>query len=122
MLISLTCSICRGVGVYKMRKIKAAIKNFPSIAALGQVKDLFVDKTGTMTEGKIGVREVWESRRKYKVAGRADADPIGRGGFSVDGVPVRQISGTLQVLLFAHLLLFSCLCIAASFGKWDDLQ
>ncbi|EFC48833.1 predicted protein, partial [Naegleria gruberi] len=49
------------MGVLKMAKNNAIVRRLDAIESLGNITDICTDKTGTLTEGKMSVREVYLS-------------------------------------------------------------
>jgi P-type Ca2+ transporter type 2C len=56
-------------GVWRMGKRNALVKKLQAVEALGQAKILAVDKTGTLTENEIVLREVFVNGKYFKVTG-----------------------------------------------------
>ncbi|MBR9680255.1 MAG: HAD-IC family P-type ATPase, partial [Candidatus Altiarchaeota archaeon] len=51
-------TMCLAIGVKKMADQKAIVKKLPAVEALGSIDVLCVDKTGTITENNLVVKEV----------------------------------------------------------------
>ncbi|AKM82459.1 TPA: ATPase [Candidatus Berkelbacteria bacterium] len=55
-----TVSVALSFGARNLARNKALIKNLVSVETLGSTTVICTDKTGTLTTGKMTVREVWE--------------------------------------------------------------
>jgi P-type Ca2+ transporter type 2C len=71
-----TLSVSLAVGVRRMARRNALIKKLSAVEALGSTTVICTDKTGTLTEGQMTVREVWASGRSHEVTGQG-YDPAG---------------------------------------------
>lgn len=56
-------------GVWRMAKRQAVVKKLQAVEALGQAKVIAVDKTGTITQNELIVKEVFVGWRKFGVGG-----------------------------------------------------
>lgn len=56
-------------GVWRMAKNKAIVRQMAAVEAMGNADTLLVDKTGTITTGKMVIREVYFDGEKYEVSG-----------------------------------------------------
>ncbi|KAI9353333.1 hypothetical protein DFJ73DRAFT_624448 [Zopfochytrium polystomum] len=54
-------TVTMALAVSRMAVNKALVKKLPSVETLGSVSHICSDKTGTLTEGKMGVSELWTS-------------------------------------------------------------
>ncbi len=74
------------VGVQRMLGRNAIIRRLPAVETLGCATVIACDKTGTLTESAMTVREVVAGGRRYQVSGTGYQPG---GDFSRDGEPVR---------------------------------
>lgn len=64
------------LGVYKMAKRNALVKNMQAVEALGQATVIAVDKTGTITKNELMIQRVWTFNDDFEVSG-SGFDPKG---------------------------------------------
>ncbi|MDP1845609.1 MAG: HAD-IC family P-type ATPase [Candidatus Moranbacteria bacterium] len=63
-------------GVWRMGERKVLVKKLQAIEALGQMKVMVLDKTGTLTRNELVVREVWTNNKVFEASGEG-YDPKG---------------------------------------------
>ena len=69
-------TVALAIGLRGMSKQKALIRKLSALEAVGQVTNICSDKTGTLTEGKMVLKEFWSDGEFYKVDGIA-LNPVG---------------------------------------------
>lgn len=57
------------LGSRKMLSKKTLVRKLPVVESLGSVNVIVADKTGTMTENQMTVREIWTQGKKIRVTG-----------------------------------------------------
>jgi magnesium-transporting ATPase (P-type) len=72
------------------------VKKLAIVEALGTVSVVCTDKSGTLTENQMTIREVWAGGQSFKVSG-AGYDPTGRISPSPAGSPAASDLGRLLV-------------------------
>ena len=66
----LVLAIFMAIGAWRISQKKVLTRRFPAIEMLGAATVICVDKTGTLTENRMAVQEVYVSPRESAVAGR----------------------------------------------------
>ena len=78
-------TIVLAIGVSRMAERKAIIRKLPAVEALGSTTIICSDKTGTLTENQMTVREVFAGGKLYTVTG-VGYEPLGEVQF--EGAPL----------------------------------
>lgn len=71
-----TVTLALAMGVQRMAKRNALIKKLSSVETLGSTTVICTDKTGTLTQNEMTVREIWVNGNSYEVSGTG-YNPIG---------------------------------------------
>jgi len=69
------------LGVQRLAKKNALVRNLPSVETLGACSVICTDKTGTLTHNEMTVKKLYVNRKVVEIAG-SGYDPVGE--FSVD--------------------------------------
>ncbi|MFD0671826.1 calcium-translocating P-type ATPase, SERCA-type [Cohnella sp. GCM10027633] len=70
-------TIALALGVQRMIKRRAIVRKLPSVETLGCASVICSDKTGTLTQNKMTVTQLWLGDRKIEVTGEG-YEPIGQ--------------------------------------------
>lgn len=95
-------TIVLAIGVQRMIRRKAIVRKLPSVETLGCATVICSDKTGTLTQNKMTVAEIWADSVTVQVTG-SGYEP--QGDFVENGrkKQVAENTGLHKVLLFASL-------------------
>ena len=74
--LPIVLTITLAVGVRRMAARNALIRRLPAVETLGSCTIIGSDKTGTLTQNRMTVREIWAGGRRYELSG---------AGYNVDG-------------------------------------
>jgi Ca2+-transporting ATPase len=95
-------TMCLALGTREMLKRHALVRRLPSVETLGAATVICTDKTGTLTQNQMTVKEVWAGGRRYGVTGQG-YDP--KGALELEGKEVGALGHpVLYRALWAGLL------------------
>jgi Ca2+-transporting ATPase len=81
-----TVTLALATGVQRLARQNALVKTLSSVETLGAATVICTDKTGTLTQNEMTVREAWTTRHAYTIDG-VGYDPV--GAFLANGRPAR---------------------------------
>lgn len=67
--LPLVLTVTLSAGVWRMAKRRVLVKKLQAVEALGQAKNIAVDKTGTITKNELVVQKVVAAENKYDIPG-----------------------------------------------------
>ncbi len=89
-------TIALALGVRRMTARNALVRRLRSVETLGSASVICSDKTGTLTQNQMTVRQIVTPERAIQVTGEGYAP---RGGFAIDGQPIASEAQDLQAVL-----------------------
>lgn len=95
-----TVTLALAMGTQRMAKRNALVKRLSAVETLGCTTVICTDKTGTLTQNEMTVREIWAGGRQFMVSGVGYAP---EGIFSEHATPLASPAGQadLRALLLA---------------------
>lgn len=93
-------TVCLALGVQRMARRQAIVRKLPAVETLGCATVICSDKTGTLTQNQMTVREVWVSDQVFNVSGTGY---VPQGEFFLNGQKV-GVDKPLELLLTAAAL------------------
>nr|WP_231845208.1 calcium-translocating P-type ATPase, SERCA-type [Methanocella paludicola] len=108
-----TITIVLALGVQRMAKKKAVVRRLPAVETLGSTSVICSDKTGTLTQNVIVVRQIVTAGQKYDVTGSGYSP---EGGFITGGREVEPSSDPVLTML----LMAGALCNNATYERLEE--
>ena len=101
-----TLTLSLALGVRRMAGRKALIKRLSAVETLGAATVILTDKTGTLTENEMTVRDLWTSGLDYRVGGRGyeTAGELEQVGNNSDNTFAQELLRIAALCSDAHLV------------------
>ncbi|HEY0951166.1 cation-transporting P-type ATPase [Nocardioides sp.] len=94
-------TIALALGAYRMARRSALVRRLPAVETLGSVTVLASDKTGTLTEGRMVVQELWSLHGTWRVTGHG-YDVAGELVARDDGVVPEELDALARDLVLCN--------------------
>jgi magnesium-transporting ATPase (P-type) len=92
-----TVTLALAMGVQRMSKRNALIKKLSSVETLGCTTVICTDKTGTLTQNEMTVREIWLNNKNYEFTG-VGYNPAGEIILDSNTISQQKVSGIFAKL------------------------
>lgn len=106
-----TLTLALAIGVRRMAARRALVKRLSAVETLGAATLILTDKTGTLTENEMTVRELWTAEGWYRVGGggydpAGSVEPVAAGedGSAASGEHLEQLLRVAALCCDARLL------------------
>jgi len=115
--IPLCVTISLSIGCSKMMGKNVLIKKIAAVETLGSASVICSDKTGTLTEAKMTMQQLWSGGTQFAVSGKG-FEPIGSFTVVETGAPANEDPSVLATLKTALLCCDTTLEQEADTGTW----
>jgi len=114
-------TITLALGMSRMAERGAQVRKLPAVETLGGASVICSDKTGTLTQNEMTVREIWAGKVGYRVTGLGyDADGAILRNDAKEQAPAIAEGGKDLDVPLERLLRTAALCNNAKFARDED--
>lgn len=112
-------TVTMALGVQRMAKRRAIVRNLHAVEVLGAVTVICSDKTGTLTEGQMAATEIYAAGQRYQIS----ADTVQRPSQAIrqHGRPLSVWPPAVEWLLRASALCNSAVVQQDESGGWEAI-